>query len=748
MRKALLFLLILPVLVFGQQKFQISGVQVLKSGNPLQNPWVGGLNNPVFSKIDLNQDGLMDLFVYDKAAWKALAFLNTGSAGHPSFTYAFQYDLTFPEELRDWAVIRDYNHDGVGDIFALTSNSDIMVFKGYRNGSNLSYTKIYEKLNYKYGSNGTDHIWTFSDNLPVMMDIDHDGDLDILASDIGGGTTLNFYQNQAVENGMSPDSLVFIDASGCWGHFIENSNDCGVTLAYCKTGAPGPQQGGGGARHQGGAVEGFYYRPSTHLVSLLLADIYCNTLKFLENTGDTTDAVITYADSIFPRYDRPVNLPLFPAAFSLDADNDGYDDLLISPFASNAYQPGQAEDIKVVQYYHNIGIDSIQKFHYLGDSMLTSGIVDVGTESHPVFFDYNGDGLMDIVIGNYGQFQTSGASKSSLSLYQNTGVDTMPKYELVTTDWSSLSAFNINGLYPAFGDMNGDGKIDMVVGDYTGHVSYFKNTSSTATVSYSSMTQQNWFNLGVGQNAAPFIYDVNGDGLPDLVIGSRGNNIQYYWNFGTVSTPLFSRDSVNAFFGGIKVYDYHIGTVPGYATPVIARENNALVLYSGSQRGMTFKYAIDPDSLRKGAFQLLDSNVLGSNPGLRSTVSIADINHDGHNDYLSGNIRGGMTLFSDVHWGPGPINAVNDPAPLDQMGMEVFPNPAKDKIICRLTDDHSRLTEVHLYNMLGAMVSVPVSGDGAQMLTLSVGDVAAGVYMLQAANDRGQIFKHKVIILK
>ena len=747
MRKTLLILFVIPVIAFAQPKFQISGIPVIKNGRTLQNPWVGGLNNPVFSPIDLNQDGLMDLFVYDKAGWKALAFLNTGSVGNPSFTYAPEYDPMFPKGLRDWAVIRDYNHDGVGDIFALTSNSDIQVFKGFRNGSTLSYTLVVPHIMYKYGSNH-DHIWTFSDNMPVMMDVDNDGDLDILAPDISGGVTLDFYQNMAVENGMSADSLVFSLADQCWGRFIENSNDCGVTLAACKTGAPAPPQGISGARHQGGAEYGFFYRPETHVVSLLIADIYCNTLKFLENTGDTSGGVISYADSIFPVYDRSVNLPVFPAAYGVDADNDGHEDLFVSPFASNAYQPGQAEDIKVVQYYHNVGMDTLSKFHYLGDSMLTSGIVDVGTESHPVFFDYNGDGLMDIVMGNYGQFEPSGVSKSGLALYQNVGNDTAPAYQQINTDWSNLSRLNLNGLYPSFGDMDGDGIADMVVGDYTGHVQFFKNTGTGGVASYPSLTHQNWFNINVGQNAAPFIYDLNGDSLNDLIVGSRGNNILYYWNFGTRTNPQFSQDSVNVFLGGIKVYDYHIGIIPGYATPIIAKENGSIVLYSGSQRGIVFKYAVNADSLRKGTFQLLDSDVLAISPGIRSTVSIADINNDGHNDYLTGNIRGGMMMFSDANWGTGVLASINNVDGAIPSTLNVYPNPAKDRIICHLVNGANRLINAVIYNMLGEAVNAPLANDGAQTITMSVSDVSAGVFVLQVSDNSGRVYNHKITIIK
>lgn len=747
MRKIRFLLLLLPLIV-SAQKAQIEGIPVIRGGHSLQNPWVGGYNNPVFSPLDINQDGLMDLFVYDKAGWKPQAFINTGSTGVLSYTYAPRYDYMFPRELRDWAVIRDYNRDGVGDIFALTSNSDIMVYKGYRTTYGLGYTRIYDKLSFTIPGFQPDHIWTFMDNLPIMQDIDHDGDLDVLASDIAGGTTLNFYQNQAVEGGMDADSLVFLRMSNCWGHFIENSNDCGVTLAACKTGDPGTHPSQQGARHQGGALYGIHYRRHSPVVSLLLADIYCNTLKFLENRGDTSEAVITYADSIFPRYDRPVNLPLFPAPFGLDADNDGYEDLFVSPFASNAYQPGQSEDIKVVQYYHNIGNDSLEKYHYVDDSTFMREIVDVGTESHPVFLDYDGDGLMDIVIGNYGRFRSSGASKSSLTLYHNIGVDTMPAYQEVSTDWYGLSAYNLNGLFPAFGDMNGDGKTDMVVGDYTGKIHFFKNTSATDTFRFPSLTQQNWFNINVGQNASPFIYDVNGDSLPDLVIGSRSNNIQYYWNFGTRTNPLFSRDSVNSFFGNVRVYDYHIGLLPGYAAPAIRQEDSMLVLYSGSQLGRTFKFRIIPDSLRGGTFQLLDSDVMGISAGLRSTISIADINHDGHSDYLTGNIRGGMMLFSDSYWGNGEQVSLAEVTGPAMASLQVYPNPARDKIVCRLSATDARFTYIQLYDVLGHRVNADIAPDMEQEAAISVSGLAAGAYVLHAADTRGRTYDQKVIILK
>jgi hypothetical protein len=767
----ILFLALLPCISMAQAKYQINGVPVIEHGDTLiKNAWVGGFNNPVFSSIDLNQDGLMDLFVYDKAGWKAVSFINTGSVGHPSFTYAPEYDGVYPTDLRDWAVIRDYNHDGVGDIFALTSNSDIEVYKGYRNGNNLSYIMIYKKLMYPDG-NFMDHIWTFSDNMPIFMDIDGDGALDVLAPNINA-VTLNYYHNVAVDSGYSPDSLVFTLGATCddqaWGLFTEDYGDCNVQLGLtmCKKelviDTPGRD-----LRHQGGACWGTKYDRNSNVISVYIADIYCNTIKFLENTGTTTHAEITFVDTLFPSYDVQINISLMPSIYGIDADNDGFEDFLVAPFASNANVPSQSEDINVIHYYHNnAGTDSLNTYHYEGDTLLNNSIVDVGTESHPVFFDYNGDGLMDIVIGRFGQFVSPGnpalgspgTSISSLFLYKNVGTDTMPIYQLIDTDWNHLSVFDstglLNGQYPAFGDLDGDSLPDMVVGDFAGNINFFHNAGTATNATYPSMTGPNWFGINVGNDAAPFIYDMNGDGLNDLIIGSSGrspsligSHIFYYWNFGTPTHPMFSPDSVNKFFGNVVVWDSSIGIVEGFSTPVIVKENDSLMLYSGSQRGLTFKFLVNKDSLRHGGFAELSSDVLGVKPGLRSNVSIADINHDGRNDYLTGNIRGGIMLFSDTAWSISSTRVgITEIAPNEQM--QVFPNPARDRLTCRLSGDDAVLTGAMLYNLLGEVMAIPVNKESNNTIVLSVSSLSEGIYIVRITDSNGKSFQQKISVIK
>src|SRR3990172_4498071 len=110
-------------------------IQVKIDGNIITNPWAGGLNFIQASAIDLNLDGIKDLFIFDRTGNKIRTFINNGTVNAVDYTYASHYESIFPN-LHDWALLRDYNCDGKEDIF---SYSDIGGgFKVYKNTSTTS----------------------------------------------------------------------------------------------------------------------------------------------------------------------------------------------------------------------------------------------------------------------------------------------------------------------------------------------------------------------------------------------------------------------------------------------------------------------------------------------------------------------------------------------------------------------------------------------------------------------------------
>src|SRR5690606_16196158 len=73
-------------------------------------------------------------------------------------------------------------------------------------------------------------------------------------------------------------------------------------------------------------------------------------------------------------------------------------------------------------------------------------------------------------------------------------------------------------------------------------------------------------NINVGLLSKPHVVDLDRDGLPDLLIGERNGNINYYRNTGTATAPAFTLETQS--FGGIDLFGTNFGA--GNSTPFIA----------------------------------------------------------------------------------------------------------------------------------------------------------------------------------
>src|SRR5216117_2490770 len=110
-------LLLLVVIIFSAFKQvssqpiafrRVDSIPVVSGGVTLNNAWAGGINFPMFSEIDLNGDGIHDLFYYDIDNGRISTFINDGSAGTSCWHYAPEYISKFPH-INSWAYLVDYN---------------------------------------------------------------------------------------------------------------------------------------------------------------------------------------------------------------------------------------------------------------------------------------------------------------------------------------------------------------------------------------------------------------------------------------------------------------------------------------------------------------------------------------------------------------------------------------------------------------------------------------------------------------
>src|SRR6478736_4512553 len=60
---------------------QKNDIKLVVGTDTLRQPWMGGLNSPVFSTIKLNNDATEDLYVFDRNSKKSYTFLADNSSG-------------------------------------------------------------------------------------------------------------------------------------------------------------------------------------------------------------------------------------------------------------------------------------------------------------------------------------------------------------------------------------------------------------------------------------------------------------------------------------------------------------------------------------------------------------------------------------------------------------------------------------------------------------------------------------------
>jgi len=731
-----LFVLLYQFVFSQTPKYRVLSIPVERNTIKFRQPWVGGMNSPQFSAIDLNGDNFKDLFVFDRVGDKVLTYLNNGGGIDSSFDYAPKYEQLFPG-LNAWALIRDYNNDGVADIFA-HANAGSMAFKGSIQNGLLHFDTLSPLLLYSdppYNVN----IWTNISDIPVFVDVNFDGDMDVLTYGVAGGT-VEYYENQTMEHAgqgnaqYDVDSLKFIAETYCWGNFVQSGISNSISINQSCKGTSGMSSQAEGARHSGNTIFSFD-NDNDHDIDLLNGNIGYDNLMLLENGGDSSYANIINWDSIYPVCSKPVIMPTYPAAFGIDANSDGLEDLLISP---NVTAGGA--DINNVKLYKNVN-NQLCNFEPQSDSFLVREMLDFGTDSKPVFFDFNGDGLKDIVIGNYGYFRPYQTYKGTLAYYENTGTSTKPKFKMRSEDYSNFSNYLLVAAHPAFGDLNGDGKEDMVVGELNGYLHFFKNTGGMVA-NFSTMTTPQYFGIDVGQFSAPFIYDMNGDSLLDLIVGKKDGKISYFWNFGTKTIPQFSPDSVNTFFGGINV------TLTGYsegdAQPYIMKESNGnLALLVGSFKGTVSKYNVNLSNLRGGSFTLVDSILLQTDVGSKACISVADINSDGLLEYVVGNSRGGLLMYSDSLWDPGTLLSVEPNLPEINL-LKIYPNPARDYFICSVDGVDLSLATVELFNIIGERVNPNINISNSKIL-FGTSELSNGFYLMRVT-QAGKTYTGKIIV--
>lgn len=735
MRTILLFLCLF---LFGIDSFSQAylirdqSIEVSKDGETLLYPWAGGLNNPQFSNIDFNEDGSMDLFVFDKSGNIILPFVQNANSGEIAFSYEPEYVKYFPT-LQDWALLRDFNCDGYMDIFSYSRfGPGAMVYENNGQIGN-DWFSIADSLIYTYyeigGSSGWVNIFISTIDVPAIYDVDEDGDLDIFTYQLQG-SKVEFHKNLSVENNAEC-GLDYEMKNRCWGYFAEDIDSQDILLGQNCTNVNDPAFSG--TEHHTGSTLLMLDINNDGFKELVMGDISYSSLTTVVNGGPNSIGLdsITSVNYFFPNDNEELILHTFPASFYVDVNNDEVNDFIAAPNAQYT-----SDNVDAVDLHINNGENDNPDLEFEQEDFLQGAMIDGGEGAYPILVDIDGDGLKDLLIGNRKRISDS-LSTYGIQYYKNTGTADSPSFNYINNDVFSLSTMGLGeALYPSFMDLDGDNSLDLIIGNLNGELYYLINTAAQNEEmtfpgpAFPVMDSDNEA-IDVGQLAKPFVFDLNSDELEDLVIGERSGRLTYYENTGTSSNPEFT--FITDTLGAVQSPGFLLNT--GYSAPFLFKEDGEITLILGSETG-EIQYYTEISNNLDGIFELTNGPASEFNEGKRTAIFRYDLNNDNLQDLLIGNYRGGVSFFR------GDISSQVIESEFEK-GFSVYPNPANS--ILTLEFEKLAKHDVQIINQLGQTVKEYPNIE-KQTLTIGIEDLSTGQYFIRVSNNDQSYYQALILI--
>lgn len=704
---------------------RVNGIEML-------NPWAGGLNNVQLGMMDLNNDGIEDLLLFDRHGERLLPFIYVPDL--QEYVFSPGYRQYFPP-LKQWVQWVDYNHDGFPDIFTYTPGG-IMIYK-----NKGVFPPAFEKAVDPYltslqGSIYTNLLVTNVD-YPAIVDLDGDGDYDILTF-WGLGSFVEFHTNLSMETTGRADSLLFKRTQVCWGEFAENPESNIIYLDTCLS-----RSSVADPKHTGSTFC-LIDLNGDKVLDLLLGDVDYPEPAVLINGGDNVMARMVEQWGAFP-LDYPIKLWSFPLIQYLDVLHSGKPQLLASPFDPSLVKSAGQESLWL---YENLSNTTVPEFALQTKSFLQEGMIDLGLGAYPVFADLNGNGLKDLIVSNYGSLDTCVYNvnmqlkchySSSIHLFENTGTAQQPVYALIDDDFANISTFLWESVYTAFADLDADGDMDMLVGESTGTIWYFENLAGPGQWPVFAAPQPEPWGVKGPEFATPQLVDLDGDGDFDLVMGGKNGSLSYFKNTGTPSSPMFEKISER--YGGVNVTD-STASYSGYSVPCFFKNpQNEWVLMVGSESGNLFYFKdIHTDGMT--AFTLESKHFMYITEGIRTAPALSDINADGYIDLAIGNYSGGVVMYKGSSPGPAGLDEI-----ITGERLILSPNPSNDKVSIRMPEFNTWTVE--MITTQGKVVALMqlTHGDKAEV---DLTGVKPGLYLVRAIAGKGpyRLLTSKLVVIQ
>lgn len=351
-------------------------------------------------------------------------------------------------------------------------------------------------------------------------------------------------------------------------------------------------------------------------------------------------------------------------------------------------------------------------------------IVAVGAEATPGLADLDGDGDLDLFVGDY---------YNNFSYFENTGTATAPGFAAPDTIFFGLDEFDAPPV-PVFADIDNDGDIDLLAGqsDSTGgYIAYYENIGTVNSPLFDQPVRNPWGITGTIDYSYPTLADLDNDGDLDLFIGEYYGNTVYFENSGTASAPAFAAAQTNPF---------GIAAVNRQAAPVFADldGDSDFDLMAGEYLG-NLVYFENTGTSTAPSFASEVRNPFGLVPVIADSERIrpvfADLDADGDLDLLVGEYYGNCVYFENA-------TPVGLPQEMDHALVRVFSDPRSGQVTIE-SGPLQGAGQIWIYNTGGQLLRTAETWAG-QRLRIDL-PLAPGIYVVVVSDQNRILVSRKVL---
>ena len=698
-----LALLLLAPLAVAAQTFEreVSPFPVAAGGEAVPYPFTGGFFEPRPSLVDIDADGDADLIV------------NVGGAGLQLFRrdgdeWVWQTDRLGGIEPGNWSTFADLDGDGDLDLLARGAPGRVR----YWRNTGTAETPAFEVAADGLVTTGGEAVHVEDSSIPALADLDGDGDPELLSgkADLG---TIAYYRHDGVDADGIPQFTFVSDTYQDIQVYEENPSCTGRQPAGIGD-ASRPSPGRMTSRHGANAIA-LVDLDGNGAPELFWGDFFAPSLFYFDNMGTPSDAEFVLESDRFP-VGQPLTSGGYNAPTYGDVDVDGDADLVVGVQRGLCFQ-GKTTVSNLI-YFENEGSASDPDLRLQTDRLIES--LDVGTRSAAALHDLDADGDLDLVLAN--ESNPADPSRANLLLYRNEGTAEAPDLRLEDADWLTL-AYDYGAYAPVFGDLDGDGDADLLVGGFNGRFAFLRNTGTASDPEF-SREDDRFGDVDAGQYARGTLGDLDGDGDLDLMTGASNGRVRLYRNTG--GALIFSTqangtpDSTDIAYGLSIGLPDDIGEDSAPALSDLDGDGD-LDLLIGTATGeiLTYQNVGTPSAPQ---FEEAAPIPAGRR---RTTPTLGDLTGDGRPDLLAGTDSGGL-----LYWRSASATWTERPPESGDLGLRVVPNPSTGAVTFRA--DAGDGADLVVFDARGREVQrLAMRGGSVVWDGQDAGGSASGVYLAQ-----------------